>query len=119
AISGPSPTGHARTERSSASTRRWRASGPTGSATAHIDNATRRCHTGSTTTTREGRTAHSATGHRSAAFTTSVGRTASDCLPGVAVLAVAAHVLRSQRVVRHFLGSLFLGERLDVHSCVG
>ena len=45
--------------------------------TAHIDNATRRCHTGSTTTTANGHTAHSATGHRSAAFTTSVGRTTS------------------------------------------
>jgi hypothetical protein len=43
--------------------------------TAHIDSATRRCHTGSTTTTGRDRTARSETGHRSAAFTTSVGRT--------------------------------------------
>ena len=50
---------------------------PTASATAHIDNATtRRCHTGSTTTTGAGRTARSETAHRSAVFTTSVGRTA-------------------------------------------
>jgi transposase InsO family protein len=57
--------------------RRWRASVPTGSRTAHIDSATRPCHTGSTITTGDGRTARSETGHRSAAFTTSVGRTAS------------------------------------------
>ncbi|MBA3366289.1 MAG: DDE-type integrase/transposase/recombinase, partial [Actinobacteria bacterium] len=39
--------------------------------------ATRRCHTGSTTTTGHGHTARSETGPRSAAFTTSVGRTIS------------------------------------------
>jgi transposase len=61
--------------KSSASTRRWRASGHTDSATAHTDSATRRCQTGSTTTTGTGHTARSATGHRSAAFTTSVVRT--------------------------------------------
>jgi transposase len=55
----------------------WPASGPTDSPTAHLDTAPPHCHTGSTTTTREGHTAHSATGHPSAAFTTSVGRTAS------------------------------------------
>lgn len=77
ATSPPSHTGPARTGRSSASTKRWPANGRTDSATAHINNATRHCHTGFTTTTREGRTAHSATGHRSAAFTTSVGRTPS------------------------------------------
>jgi hypothetical protein len=71
------PTGHARTARSSASTRRWPASGPTGSRTAHTDNATRRCHTGSTTTTGTGRTARSETGLQSPAFITSVGRTTS------------------------------------------
>ena len=43
--------------------------------TAHTTTATTPCHTGSTTTTGDGHTAHSATGHRSAAFTTSVGRT--------------------------------------------
>ena len=37
----------------------------------------RPCHTGSTTTTGDGHTAQSATGHQSAAFTTSVGRTPS------------------------------------------
>src|SRR5882724_9994305 len=56
--------------------KRWHANGPTGSSTAHIDNAPRRCHTGSTTTTGEDPTARSAAGHPSAAFTTSVGRTA-------------------------------------------
>ena len=76
ATSPPSPTGPAPTARSSASTRRWRANGPTASPTAHLDTATPRCHTGSTTTTGDDRTAHSETGHRSAAFTTSVGRTA-------------------------------------------
>jgi transposase len=50
-----------------------------GSPTAHIDSATRPCHTGSTITTGDGRTVRSETGHRSAAFTTSVGRTASSC----------------------------------------
>ena len=47
------------------------------SATAHIDNATRPCHTGSTTTTTGDHTARSETNPRSAAFTTSVGRTPS------------------------------------------
>src|SRR5581483_10848996 len=73
----PSRTGRAPTERSSASTRRWRVNGPTGSPTAHIDTATPPCHTGSTTTTGDGHTARSETGHQSAAFTTSVGRTSS------------------------------------------
>jgi transposase len=72
-----SPTGRAPTARSSASTRRWRASGPTDSPTAHIDTATPPCHTGSTPTTGDDHTAPSATGHPSAAFTTSVGRTSS------------------------------------------
>src|SRR5262249_39508202 len=63
------------TARSSASTRRWRASGPTASATAPIDTAPPPCHTGSTTTTHADRTARSAAYPRSAAFTTSVGRT--------------------------------------------
>ena len=70
-----SPTGPAPTARSNASTRPWRASGPTDSPTAHTDNATKRCHTGSTTTTGKDPTAQSETGHPSAAFTTSVGRT--------------------------------------------
>src|SRR5438477_63528 len=61
--------------RSSASTRRWRANGPTASATAAIDTAPPPCHTGSSTTTRGDRTARSAAYPRSAAFTTSVGRT--------------------------------------------
>jgi Integrase core domain len=71
------PTGRAPTARSSASTRRWRANGRTDSPTAHLDTAPRHCHTGSTTTTGADRTAQSATGRRSAAFTTSVGRTTS------------------------------------------
>ena len=45
-------------------------------ATAPLDTAPRRCHTGSSTTTRADRTAQSETGPQSAAFTTSVGRTA-------------------------------------------
>ena len=75
ATSPPSRTGRAPTAKSNASTKRWRANGPTASPTAHTDNATQRCHTGSTTTTGDDHTAHSATGPRSAAFTTSVGRT--------------------------------------------
>src|SRR5918995_6640810 len=63
--------------RSSASTRRWPANGLTGSSTARIDSATRRCHTGSSTTTGADHTARWETGLRSAAFTTSVGRTPS------------------------------------------
>ena len=51
-ISRPSPTGRAPTARSSASTRRWRANGPTGSSTTHTASAPPPCHTGSTTTTR-------------------------------------------------------------------
>ena len=76
ATCGHSPTGRAPTERSSASTKRWPANGHTGSPTGHIDTATPPCHTGSTTTTGDDHTAHSQTGHPSAAFTTSVGRTA-------------------------------------------
>jgi Integrase core domain len=45
--------------------------------TAPVDTARPRCHTGSTGTTGNGHKAQSATGHRSAPFTTSVGRTAS------------------------------------------
>jgi transposase len=76
ATSPPSPTGRGRTGRSSASTKRSRASGRTASPTAHTASATRRCHTGLSTTTGADRTARSETDHRSAAFTTSVGRTA-------------------------------------------
>ncbi len=57
--SPPSPTGHAPTAKSSASTRRWRANGPTGSSTPHTASAPPPCHTGSTTTTPRGHTAHS------------------------------------------------------------
>ena len=53
------------------------ASGPTASPTAHTTSAAKPCHTGSTTTTRADHTAHSETDPRSAAFTTSVGRTTS------------------------------------------
>src|SRR4051794_21015505 len=45
------------------------------SSTAPTANVRPRCHTGSTTTTRRGRTAHSQDDPRSAAFTTSVGTT--------------------------------------------
>jgi hypothetical protein len=69
-------TGHARTARSNASNKRWNANGPADSPTAHTDTATPPCHTGSTTTTGHDHTAHSETDPRSAAFTTSVGRTA-------------------------------------------
>src|SRR6266480_5340651 len=81
-------TGPAPTARSNASTRRWRASGHTDSPIAHIDNATGRCHTGSATTTGRGRAARSEASHRSAAFTTSVGRTAS---PGSGDVEAAVH----------------------------
>ena len=54
-------TGPAPTAKSNASTRPWPANGPTDSATAHIDNATRPCHTGSTTTTTGDHTARSET----------------------------------------------------------
>jgi Integrase core domain len=64
------------------STRRWRESGPTASPIALTDSATKRCHTGSSTTTGAGRTARSETGLRSAAFTTSVGRTSSGSVHG-------------------------------------
>jgi hypothetical protein len=49
----------------------------TASATAPLDTAARRCHTGSATTTSADRTARSAACPRSAAFTTSMRRTAS------------------------------------------
>src|SRR3989442_8957992 len=51
------PYRRAPTARSSASTRRWRANGPTGSSTAPTANAPPPCHTGSTTTTGHGHTA--------------------------------------------------------------
>src|SRR5207244_11382213 len=51
--------------------------GQGGLSTARIDSATRRCQTGSSTTTGTGPTAPSETVRRSAAFTTSVGRTAT------------------------------------------
>jgi len=56
---------------------RWRGSGRTGSPTALIASAGEPCHTGYTTTTTRGRTARSEADLRSAAFTTSVGRTPS------------------------------------------
>jgi hypothetical protein len=62
-------------------TRRWHANGPTDSATAHIDKETRRCHTGSTNTTTGDHTTRPAPDPRSAAFTTSMGRTARPRLP--------------------------------------
>jgi hypothetical protein len=74
--SPPSPTGLRPMGRSSASTRRWRGSGPTEWPTAPIAIETEPCHTGSSTTTRPGPTAQLVAGRRSAAFTTSVGRTA-------------------------------------------
>jgi Integrase core domain len=57
--------------------KRWRANGHTDSSTAPTANAPPHCHTGSTTTTQRGHTAHSEADPRSAAFTTSVSRTAS------------------------------------------
>jgi hypothetical protein len=56
----------------------------------------RRCHTGSTTTTGKGRTARSEAGLRSAAFTTSVGRTAIQCQPR----ARPCHASRGPRLAR-------------------
>ena len=69
------PTGRAPTARSNASTKRWHASGPTDSPTNRTTTAGEPCHTGSSTTTTPDRTARSAGYPRSAAFTTSVGRT--------------------------------------------
>ena len=71
------PTGHKPMARWSASTRRWPGSGLTGWPTARTTTETGLCHTGSSTTTRPGPTAHSVAGRRSVAFTTSVGRTSS------------------------------------------
>ncbi len=71
------PTARAPTARSSASTKPWLANGPTASPTAHTTTETTRCHTGSTTTTGTGHTAHSETDRQPAAFTTSVGRTSN------------------------------------------
>ena len=66
---------------------RWPASGPTASPTTHIDTATEPCHAGSSTTTSAGHIAHSETDRRSAAFTTSVGRTCSSSYSTVTVFA--------------------------------
>ncbi len=71
------PPTRRRTARSSASTRPWPANGATASHTPQAATAPTPCHTGSTTTTSTGPTAHSATGHPSAAYGTSRGRTAS------------------------------------------
>ena len=80
-----------RSPRLSASTGPWDASGRTAWATAHTATAIKPCHTSSSATTRVGRTAGSATGHPSAAFTTYVGRTTR--LSGV--LPVAPHLGRA------------------------
>ena len=77
ATSSPRPTRRAGTGRSSAFTRRWNASGPRACATATAPPATAHCHTGCATTTSADPTAHSAANPRSAALTTSQGRTAS------------------------------------------
>jgi transposase InsO family protein len=66
---------------------------PTGWPTDLIATETGPCHTGSSTTTRPGPTAHLGAGRRSAAFTTSVGRTTRS-----ARLATSAHI--QCRVVR-------------------
>ena len=63
------------TARSSATSRPSPANGPTGSATATQPPAPPRCPSGSSTTTTPATTAHSQTGHPSAAFGTSRGTT--------------------------------------------
>ena len=57
--------------------------------------APQHCHTGSTTTTREDRTARSATGHRSAAFTTSAGLRAASVTRADEQAAAASQLARS------------------------
>jgi hypothetical protein len=71
------PGGHRPTARSSATNRRSNANGRSRSATAHLSTAPAPCHAGSTTTTSAAATQPSATTHRSAAFGTSQGGTAS------------------------------------------
>ena len=61
---------------SSASIRPWAANGPTAAATPQARTEPASWQTGSSTTTTGDRTQRSVTGHRSAAFTTSRGRTA-------------------------------------------
>ena len=70
------PTGPKQTARSSATSKRWHANGPTARPTPTQTPAAPRCHTGSSTTTSAGTTARSETGHRSRWFTRSSGRTA-------------------------------------------
>src|SRR5438128_12614378 len=53
-----------RSGQSPMTSRRWPGNGPTESSTAHIDSATRRCHTGSSTTTPPDHTAQSDTDPR-------------------------------------------------------
>ena len=65
----PRSAGRRRTGRSSATSRRSSASGRSGRSTDPPSTAPKRCHTGSSTTTRVDRTAPSAEAHRSAAFT--------------------------------------------------
>jgi transposase len=69
-------TGPKQTARSSATSKRWHANGPTARPTPTQTPAAPRCHTGSSTTTSAGTTARSETGHRSRGFTRSSGRTA-------------------------------------------
>ncbi len=73
----PRLAGRRPTARSSASSRRWPASGLTASPTAHPTTAPRRCHTGCATTTNSDPTQESGTGRRSAVFTTCRVRTGS------------------------------------------
>jgi transposase len=79
ATSPPRPTPRAGTARRSASSKPSRTSGPTPTAGRTPASEPKPCHRSSATTAADP-TAHSETGHPSAAFTTSVGRTAR---PGV------------------------------------
>ena len=90
-----------RTGRSSASTRRWPASGPTASATALPTPRRRAATLARATTTSADHTAPSAAYPRSAAFTTSVGRTArSRSAPGSAGRARQSTRARSKPEIR-------------------
>ena len=76
------PSRRAGTARSSGSSRPSTANGRNRGSGPITRPATAPCHRSCATTTAGGHTAHSATGHPSAAFTTSLGRTASRAAPG-------------------------------------
>ena len=82
ATSAPRPTRRAGTARRNDSSRRSTTNGPTAASGPTAPDATAACHRSCASTTAADHTPHSATGHPSAAFTKTVGRTARPAAAG-------------------------------------